>query len=190
MNLLIVLSIIMVLFILLIFYGKIYFYVTYHKMNQNNTLKLSIILFNYIKLYHKEFHVVDKDLVKEVFSGNKKCGKHHIKEKKNNILENMIDIKKRNKKSAKINLKYFHCKKLDYLICIGFSNSAVTALLYGVLSSIKGAFLAYLHKVITFDTIPKGRICPMFTTQQEEIRVSCIFTLSIGNIIYMLRSLL
>lgn len=196
MNLLVVVGICMTLMLLLVWYSKIYFHIEYSKVYSKNTIDVAILLFDYITLYHKKVYILDKELLKKIFLKDRqeKNTEDHMKIKyyinKKILFNPLIDIKTISKALIKLNLKYLRCEKFAYYVHFGVLNPAVTSMLYGVLFTFKGLVLQYLHKNVMFVATPEGIVKPNFTAKKEEIRINCIFSLKIGNVIYMLKSLL
>ncbi|MDF2564674.1 MAG: hypothetical protein K0Q53_1069 [Massilibacillus sp.] len=199
MNLLLVFIVCIVLIILFVWYSKLYFHIEYSKLYSNNTIDVAVVLFDYITLYHKKVYIIDIELFKKIFlkhSQNRpeKKTEDHMKIKyyinKKILFNPLLDIKTIGNALIKLNLKYLRCEKFTYYVHIGVLNPAVTSMLYGVLFMFKGLILQYLYKNIMVATTPEGTIKPSFTAKKEEVRINCIFSLKIGNVIYMLKSLL
>lgn len=196
MNLLVVFIIGMILSIMFVWYSKLYFHIAYSRFYSRNTIGVSVLLFDYITIYHKEVYILDKDVLKKFLLKHRQEEKIdvHMKIKsyinKNILLNPFIDFKKISRALIRINLKYLRCEKFSYYVHIGVFNPAATAMLYGMFFTFKGLILQYLYKNLMFVATPKGLIKPDFTAKKEEIRINCIFSLKIGNVIYMLKSLL
>jgi hypothetical protein len=196
MNLLVVGIVCIILILLFVLYSKIYFHIEYSKIYSKNTIDVAVLLFDYITLYHKKVYILDKDLLKKIFLKDKQEKKieDHMKIKyyinKKILFNPLIDIKTISKALIKLNLKYLCCEKFSYYVHIGVLNPAVTSMLYGVFFAFKGLILQYLYKNVMFAATPEGIIKPNFTAKKEEVRINCIFSLKIGNVIYMLKSLL
>jgi len=196
MNLLVVIIIVMILSIMLVWYSKLYFHIAYSRVYSRNTIGVSVLLFDYITIYHKEVYILDKDALKKFLLKHKQEEKMdvHMKIKsyinKNILLNPFIDFKKISRALIRINLKYLQCEKFSYYVHIGVFNPAITAMLYGMFFTFKGLILQYLYKNVMFVATPEGIIKPNFTAKKEEVRINCIFSLKIGNVIYMLKSLL
>lgn len=196
MNLLVVFIIGMILSIIFIWHSKLYFHIAYSRVYSKNTVDIAVLLFDYITIYHKKIYILDKDVLKKILLKRvqEKKVNVHMKIKlyvnKNIFFNPLIDFKKISIALKKINLRYLRCEKFSYYINIGMFNPAATAMLYGMFFTFKGLILQYLYKNLMFVATPEGLIKPEFTAKKEEVQINCIFSLKIGNVIYMLRSLL
>jgi len=196
MNLLVVFIICTILILLFVWYSKIYFHIEYSKIYSKNTIDVAVLLFDYITLYHKKVYILDKELLKKIFLTDRqeKKTEDHMKIKyyinKKILFNPLIEAKTLSKALIKLNLKYLRCEKFAYYVHFGVLNPAVTSMLYGLFFTFKGLILQYLYKNVMFVATPEGIIKPNFTAKKEEVRINCIFSLKIGNVIYMLKSLL
>ena len=104
---------------------------------------------------------------------------------KNLWYNNVGDIKKallRLKKRVLI-------EKLEFEYCCGFSDAAVTAVMYGTVSGLYYNIFAFLDRNFRIKNM-SGDISPDFNSKKKHIAADCILRLTVADIIYIFAAVL
>lgn len=85
-------------------------------------------------------------------------------------------------------IKTICCEKFYWRTTLGSEDAAMTAMLSGMLWSVKAMILTFLQKRTNFTAKPVIKVQPSFEKQGFEMDFQCIFSIKLGNLINALKS--
>ena len=80
-------------------------------------------------------------------------------------------------------------EKLEFEYCCGFSDAAVTAVMYGTVSGLYYNIFAFLDRNFRIKNM-SGDISPDFNSKKKHIAADCILRLTVADIIYIFAAVL
>lgn len=80
-------------------------------------------------------------------------------------------------------------EKLEFEYCCGFSDAAVTAVMYGTVSGLYYNIFAFLDRNFKIKNM-SGDISPDFNSKKKHIAADCILRLTVADIIYIFAAVL
>lgn len=169
---------------------SVYVYVNYIKNLSEDNFNLEVRLFNSIRIYHIEIPDTIDFIIKEKLMklGNQKNLADQTKDTHN--AEKKATKRKRNLNYFKTLINKFICRKLQCHMKIGAEYADETAVLYGSAHFLKSIIVRYLYAKMPFTTRPEIIITPDFQTRKNEFEFQCILSTKLGNVIYILKSLI
>jgi len=81
------------------------------------------------------------------------------------------------------------CERLYWKTTYGSEDAAITAIMTGVLWSIKAMIITFLKRRCNVTTKPVIEVIPVFDQAKVEVDFQCIFSIKLGNVIYASKSI-
>lgn len=79
---------------------------------------------------------------------------------------------------------YLNCVRFDWQTRIGLGDAASTALVVGVIWSLKPSIISLLRQRLAFSTQPHLNVTPNFSKSELATELVCIFRLTVGQIMW------
>ena len=195
---LIIVSILMLLFVLLIF-SKLTILLNYYHFNDNDDLKVEFRLWFGLIKYKIDVPLIKIDDNSPSIIVKRKKKKGNEKTKKDNVSVNEIDksdvmtsfnnTKELLEHVFKLHLivrKFFKkvsIKKLEWHTMVGVGDAALTGTITGGLWAIKGSIIGLLSHYLAMKQIPELSVTPHFQAAVIQTRFTGIFQFRIGHAI-------
>lgn len=169
---------------------SVYVYVNYIKKLSKDNFILEVRLFDLIKIYRitttDTIDLIINELLLKL--NNPRSTTNQIRDEYNR--EKKTVQRDRNLNYFKILINKFICRKLYCQMKIGTEYADETAILYGIVHFFKSIIVRYLYAKMPFAKRPEISIIPDFHTRKNEVEFQCILSTKLGNVIYILKSLI
>lgn len=185
-------SIMLILFVWLFFWGKIYIHIKYQKNKLVDKFLLQVFLGKFCLIYKfKSENIIDTFLHKllcRLSPNSQACSTAAIKQRQN------VDKRapSRLDKLKKLQLLTFNLlqpgiSQLNCNVRLALGDAAQTAILFGSLQAVQGVVMQWLNSYVVLKESPEIAIVPDFNSSEKEVLLDCIVSVKIGNIIHMLK---